>query len=393
MRMVLFTGKGGVGKTTLTAATSLRAAALGYKTLVVSTDVAHSLADSFGIPLSNTPTPVGPPRLFAAELDAGEELEKYWGDVKRKIASVLHDKGLEATVAGEMAIIPGLDEMLSLVRIKKYFDAADFDVLFIDSAPTGSAMRLLSAPDLNRWYMKNIFQFTSGLSKMILPMIQSMTRWPLTEGTVQEKIKTLFDKVEALRQLFTDPEVTSVRLVLNPDRMSMLETERALTYFSLYGLSVDALFVNRVLPEEISDPYFEKWKQSQSECRQQITETFSPLPIFEVPLMRHEITGIDRLNPLADSLYKDSDPTKRLSETQSIRFDLKDGKYTLFLQVTGVQGKEIDLEKTGSELKIQLGKYKRTISLPKYIAGLEPTSASLDGSYLRVVFEEEAASK
>lgn len=389
MRMILFTGKGGVGKTTLTAATSLRAAALGYKTLVMSTDVAHSLADSFGIPLSNTPAAIGPPGLFAAELDAGEELERYWGDVKRRIATVLHSEGLEATVAGEMAILPGLDEMLSLVRIKQYFDEAQFDVLFIDSAPTGAAMRLLSAPDLNRWYAKNMLLFTGGISKMIMPMIQSMTRLPLTERTIQEKIKTLFDKVETLRKLFADPDVTSVRLVLNPDRMSLLETERALTYFSLYGLSVDALFVNRVLPSEVTDPYFETWKQSQAECRHQIAETFAPLPIFEVPLMRQEITGIDRIQPLADSLYKDLDPTKRLSKTQSIRFDLQEGKYTLSLQVTGVQGKEIDLEKTGDELKIQLGKYKRTIALPKYIAGLQPTSASLDGNYLRVVFQEE----
>lgn len=388
MRIILFTGKGGVGKTTLSAATAIRAAAMGHRTLVMSTDIAHSLADSFGIPLSNTPTPVGPPNLFAAEFDAGEELERYWGDVKRKIATVLQDEGLEAAVAGEMAILPGLDELLSLVRIKKYFDDASYDLLIIDSAPTGAAMRLLSAPDLNRMYAKNVLHLSQGIGKMILPMIQSMIRWPVTEHTLQEKITRLFNQVEELRKIFTDPDVTSVRLVLNPDRMSLLETERALTFFSLYGLSVDALFVNRVLPPEVSDPYLVDWKKNQAECRLQIADIFSPLPIFEVPLRRQEVTGIDRLKPLSDTLYGDKDPAKRLTKAQSIRFELKEKKYTLSLQIAGVQGKEIDLEKIGDELRVQIGRFKRTIALPQYVAGLQPTSARLDDGTLKIVFEE-----
>jgi arsenite-transporting ATPase len=388
MRIILFTGKGGVGKTTIAAATSLKTAALGHKTLVISTDVAHSLADSFAIPLGNEPTPVGPEGLFAAELDAGKEMERYWGDVKRRLASILHDDGISSTVAGEMAVIPGLDEIISLVRIKKYFDESKFDALIIDSAPTGAAMRLLSAPDVNRSYVRNLLHFAGGAGRFILPMLQSLGKLRLTESTVQEKVRSLFERVEKLRQILSDPAVTSVRLVLNPDRMAILETERAFTFFSLYGLSVDALFVNRVLPPEVVDPYLEKWKVHQGDYLRQIAETFNQLPLFEIPLQRQEVSGINQLRELADALYRDKDPIERLSEAHPLDLDLSDGKYTLTLRLVGVHGTEIDLEKRGDELHVQIGKYQRSIVLPQYVVGLQPTSASLDRGCLKIIFEE-----
>jgi arsenite-transporting ATPase len=249
-------------------------------------------------------------------------------------------------------------------------------------------MRLLGAPDLNRWYVKNVLHFARGLGSMILPMIQSLTKIPLTENILQEKITKLFDQVETLRLIFIDPELTSVRLVLNPDRMALLETERAFTYFSLYGLTVDALFVNRLLPSEISDPYLEKWKKSQSDRRREISEIFAPLPLFEIPLLKEEVTGLASLQPLADSLYGEKDPVKRLSEVQPLRFDLSGGKYTLSLRLVGVDGSQIDLEKCGDELRVKIGRHKRTIALPQYVSGLKPESASLEGGVLRIVFKE-----
>ena len=388
MRLILFTGKGGVGKTTLAAATSLRAAALGYKTLVISTDIAHSLSDSFAVSLSNDPKPVGPSGLQAAELDTGEEMERYWGNIKRRIASILQNTGLDSAIAGEMAVLPGLDEILSLVRIKKYFDESRFDVLIIDSAPTGAAMRLLGAPDLGRLYIKNILNFSRGIGQVILPLLQSFQRRPVAENNVPDQIQRLFDQVEAVRGILTDPKRTSVRLVLNPDRMAILETQRAFTFFSLYGMTVDALFLNRVLPPEISDPYLAIWKEKQSDYREMIAESFSPLTPLEVPLMREEVSGIPALTRLAEGLYGEMDPVPRLSDAQPLDFELKKGEYTLSLRLVGVQGSDIELEKCGDELRVRIGRHKRAIALPQYLSGLTPTSASLDGGYLRIVFKE-----
>jgi arsenite-transporting ATPase len=259
VRTILFTGKGGVGKTTLSAATALHSAARGYRTLVISTDIAHSLADALNLRLENQPRPVGPPNLWAAELDTADELERYWGDVRRRIASVLVDEGVSAPAAGELAILPGLDEVLALVRLKRYHDEGDFDTLIIDSAPTGAAMRLLSAPDLQRWYARHLVNLSRGLAKAIWPAIKSMVKLPIGESLIQERIGQLFDQVTELRGLLTDPALTSVRLVLNPDHMSLRETQRAYTYMSLFGLSVDALLVNRILPEAVADPFFDGW--------------------------------------------------------------------------------------------------------------------------------------
>jgi len=387
VRTILFTGKGGVGKTTLAAATALRSASLGHRTLVISTDIAHSLADALATPLGNEPRPVNG-SLEAAELDTGEELERYWGDVKRRIATLLRQEGVEATAAGELAILPGLDEVLALVRIKRYHDEGRYDTLIIDSAPTGAAMRLLSAPDLSRWYAGRMLGLSRGLARMVLPSIRSLVKAPIGEDAIRERITALFDQVDALRSILSDHAATSVRLVMNPDHLSLQETQRAYTYMNLFGLSVDALFVNRILPEYVLDPFFESWKASQAEHRQQAQDLFAPLPVFEVPLMRREVVGVEALEALATAIYGESDPVPPLADEQPLRFYVEGERYMLALRVTGVPGGTVELERQGDELRVRLGRFRRTLALPQYLAGMDPAWAQVEGEYLRVAFEQ-----
>ncbi len=320
MRAILYTGKGGVGKTTLAAATALRSSDTGRRTLVISTDIAHSLADALDVPLVNEPRLVGQGPLQACELDTGEELERYWGNIKRRISSSLQERGVGAPVAGELAVLPGLDEILALVRIKRYLDSDEYDVLVIDSAPTGAAMRLLGAPDLQRWYTQALLGLGKGVGRLVLPALRNALNLPLSESNVQAQLETLFGQIQALREMLTDPQVTSVRLVLNPDHLSLQETQRAHTYLSLFGLAVDGILVNRVLPEAISDPFFDRWKADQERYLSQIVSTFEPLPVLQVPLRRQEAVGEPALRELADQVFSEIDPVPPLSAVRTLRF-------------------------------------------------------------------------
>ncbi|NLT74176.1 MAG: TRC40/GET3/ArsA family transport-energizing ATPase [Chloroflexi bacterium] len=391
MRTILFTGKGGVGKTTLSAATALRCAQLGYRTLVISTDTAHSLADALGMPLTNDPQPVSGTSLYATELDTAEELERYWGSIRRRIASSLEGQGVDGPIAGELAVFPGLDELVSLIRLFRYQEQGHYEVIIIDSAPTGASMRLLGAPDLQQWYVRHLAGLSSGAARLFLPSLQRALKLPWSEPQIQQQITSLFDQVTQLRDVLTDREQTSVRLVLNPDQLSVQETQRAFTYMSLFGLSVDSLYVNRILPDAVQDPFFEHWKADQAGYIDSVEAVFAPLPTFHIALRRREVIGVEALTSLAEETYGDVDPSRPLSVEQPLRFERRDGRYILILRLAAVEAGTVDLTKDADQLLIRLGRFRRTLSLPQVLASLEPEWASIEGQELHVAFREPSA--
>jgi arsenite/tail-anchored protein-transporting ATPase len=389
MRIILMTGKGGVGKTSMAAATGLRCAELGYKTLVLSTDPAHSLADSLDVPLTHDPREVRT-NFWAAELDALIELESNWGAVKKYITTVLQAQGLDGIQAEELAILPGMDEIFSLVRVKRHYDEADFDVLIIDSAPTGTALRLLSLPEVAGWYVRKFFRPMQGIAKTLTPifspMVKGITGIPLPNNEVMDAPFEFYEKIEALERVLTDNTLTTVRLVTNPEKMVIKESMRAHAYLSLYNVATDMVIANRVIPDHVEDPYFQQWKASQQIYRKEIQDSFSPLPIREIPLYQDELVGFAALERLKVDLYGELDPSEVLYKEQTLRVIQEKGAYRLDLYLPGIPKSEVHLTKTGDELNIRIGNHRRNLVLPQSLAALQPSGAKMEDDYLQIRF-------
>jgi arsenite-transporting ATPase len=383
------TGKGGVGKTSVAAATGLRCAELGYKTLVLSTDPAHSLADSFDIELGHDSRLVKP-NLWGAELDALRELEGNWGAVKRYITQVLRAQGLDGVQAEELAILPGMDEIFGLVRMKRHYDEGEFDVLIIDSAPTGTALRLLSLPEVGGWYMRKFYKPLQGISAALRPLVEPIFRpiagFSLPDKEVMDAPYEFYEQIEALEKILTDNTVTSVRLVTNPEKMVIKESLRAHAYLSLYNVATDLVIANRIIPEEVTDPFFKRWKESQEQYRQEIHSDFMPLPVKEVPLYSEEMCGLPALERLKETLYKDEDPSQIYYKENTIRIVNENNQYSLELYLPGIAKDQIQLSKTGDELNVRIGNHRRNMVLPQALAALQPSGAKMEDDYLKIKF-------
>ncbi len=389
MRLILMTGKGGVGKTSVAAATGLRCAELGYKTLVLSTDPAHSLADSFDMELGHDSRLVKP-NLWGAELDALRELEGNWGAVKRYITQVLRAQGLQGVQAEELAILPGMDEIFGLVRMKRHYDEGEFDVLIIDSAPTGTALRLLSLPEVGGWYMRKFYKPLQGISAALRPLVEPIFRpiagFSLPDKEVMDAPYEFYEQIEALEKILTDNTVTSVRLVTNPEKMVIKESLRAHAYLSLYNVATDLVVANRIIPEEVTDPFFKRWKESQEQYRQEIHSNFMPLPVKEVPLYSEEMCGLAALERLKETLYKDEDPSQVYYKENTIKIVQENNQYSLELYLPGIAKDQIQLSKTGDELNVRIGNHRRNLVLPQALAALQPSGAKMEDDYLKIKF-------
>jgi arsenite-transporting ATPase len=389
MRVILMTGKGGVGKTSVAAATGLRCAELGYKTLVLSTDPAHSLADSFDIELGHEPKQVRS-NLWGAELDALMELEGNWGAVKRYITQVLQARGLEGVQAEELAILPGMDEIFGLVRMKRHYDEGDFEILIIDSAPTGTALRLLSLPEVGGWYMRKFYKPFQGMSVALRPLVEPIFRplagFSLPDKEVMDAPYEFYEQIEVLEKVLTDNTKTSVRLVMNPEKMVIKESLRAHAYLSLYNVSTDLVVANRIIPDEVTDPFFRRWKENQQIYKQEIYDNFHPLPVKEVPLYSEEMCGMEALERLKETLYGNEDPSKVYYQENTLKVIQEKDYYSLELYLPGIPKEQIQLNKTGDELNVRIGNHRRNLVLPQALAALNPSGAKIEEDYLKIKF-------
>src|SRR6516162_584632 len=312
MRILLFSGKGGVGKTSLAAATGLRLAELGYRTLVMSIDPAHSLADSFDLNTdlfhSQTADPLAiRDGLSILELNIQKEIKRHWQEISSYVISVLRTTGISDVEAEELAILPGMEELSAMMYINQYHREKRYDVIVLDAAPTAESMRFISMPTTLDWYMKHIFPFQRSLLKAVRPIANRVAPFELPTDDYFGNIRNLFEKLEGVDEIMEDPHTTSVRLITNPEKMVLRETQRAFVYFSLHGLTVDAVIVNRLLPNEVNDAWFQEWHASQDNVMRELEEYFAPVPVRRVPLFAHEVLGRQRLLELSKALYAEGE--------------------------------------------------------------------------------------
>jgi arsenite-transporting ATPase len=394
MRILLFSGKGGVGKTSLAAATGLQLSKLGYRTLVMSVDPAHSLADAFdletGLFDANTgdPLPINE-RLSIQEVNIQKEIKRHWREISAYVVSVLRTTGISDVEAEELAILPGMEELSAMMYVNQFRREDRYQVIVLDCAPTAESLRFISMPTTLDWYMKHIFPFHRGLLKAVRPIANRVSPVELPTDNYFANIADLFGKLDGIPELLEDARITSVRLVTNPEKMVLRETQRAFVYFSLHGLTVDGIIVNRVLPEEVTDVYFQEWRASQAKVLKEIEVYFAPVQVKRVPLFTHEMLGRERLEELARSLYAESDDPAAVTRTEApYTFEKMDGYYAVRLQLPFAAKGEIGLFKKGDELVVEIGTLRRHIGLPTSMASLSPSRAHLENKILTVEMKE-----
>jgi len=394
MRILLFSGKGGVGKTSLAAATGLELSRLGYRTLVMSVDPAHSLADSFDLETSLFHSRTGDPypideRLSIHEVNIQKEIKRHWREISSYVISVLRTTGINDVEAEELAILPGMEELSALMYVNQFRRESRYDVIVLDCAPTAESMRFVSMPTTLEWYMKHIFPFQRGLLKAVRPLANRVSPVELPTDSYFANIQDLFSRLDGIGDLLEDPSITSVRLVTNPERMVLRETQRAFVYFSLHGLAVDGVIVNRVLPASIKDSYFEEWQASQGRILSEIEAYFAPVPVKRVPLFTHEVLGRDRLEELARTLYDGKEDPAAVTRTEApFTFAKRDGRYEVRLQLPFAAKGDIALFKKGDELVVEIGTLRRHVGLPTSMAALSPGRAKLENKVLTVEMKE-----
>jgi arsenite-transporting ATPase len=385
-RTILYTGKGGVGKTSVAAATARRCAAAGMRTVVLSTDPAHSLSDSLEAELGSTPTPCGD-SLWGQEVQAQEEMERHWEAVQEWMGDMLAERGVDRIAAEELTVPPGMDELFSLLQIKRHHEGDEFDAIIVDCAPTGETLRLLSFPDVASWWLEKMIPLERKMMGAARPFARAMLDINLPSDRVFDDVERLVQNLVAMNVILRDRATTSIRLVMNPDRMVIKESMRTFTYLNLYGYLTDAVVVNRVFPAEVEGGYFSAWRAVQSEQMELVESGFAPVPILTAPYFEQEVIGADMLDRLAGEVFGDLDPGALLYDDLSQELMSENGTATLRLAIPFVEKADVELKKIGLEVIVRVGTQKRTIILPPSMAAYRPRSAQFEDGALSVRFE------
>ena len=389
MRTILYTGKGGVGKTSVAAATALKASLAGKKVLVMSTDPAHSLADVFDTEIGSDPKEMAP-GLWAQEMDHTSMIEENWSEIQGYMTTLFEWQGADTLAAEELAMLPGMDELFGLLMVRRHNQEGRYDALILDAAPTGETLKLLSLPDHMSWYVEKIFPIQRRAAKLVRPFAsRARSLPPLPEDSVFAAGQRFYQAIASVEEILTDRESASVRLVLNAEKMVIAEARRAYTYLNLYDYGVDALVVNRLLPESVSDPYFARWHDAQARHMRTIEESFDPIPILTARLFDREMFGLEALSALAEDVFEDAEPLEVQFRGATHEIVKNGDGYDVVFHLPLAQKRNVDLSKKGAELLVKVGNYRRSILLPDALARLPAAGASFEGGALKVRLKDE----
>jgi arsenite/tail-anchored protein-transporting ATPase len=383
-RILLYTGKGGVGKTSVAAATAILCAARGMRTLVVSTDIAHSLGDALDVPVGPTPVEITA-NLWAHEPDVFFNISKYWRTIQTYFSSLFSWGGLDEVMAEEMTVLPGMDELGNLLWIADHVDRGIYDMIVVDAAPTGETLRLLSLPEASRWWIERIAPIGRRVQRLGGPLLRRIVGVPLPSNDVYESAERLLDRLRYVHQLLSNPDISSVRLVLNLERVSIQEAQRSFTYFHLYGYPSDLIVANRVLPSG-TGPYFDAWREAQARYLPMVEEQFAPVPVRTVPFFDHEMVGLARLRELGEALFADSDPSEFLYRGRPYSVARDGSGYVLSVELPFTSKEEISLSRKADELVLQVGAWRRNLVLPRLLLDAPTQGAKMEDRILKVRF-------
>ncbi|MBI0583116.1 MAG: ArsA family ATPase [Methanomassiliicoccus sp.] len=385
MRIIIYTGKGGVGKTSVAAATALRAARMGYRTLLMSTDAAHSVSDSLEMTLSGTITKVED-NLDAIEVDMLHELETRWKEIQKFISDFLMSQGMDGITSKEMAVLPGMELMSALFYVEDFHKRNSYDVIIMDTAPTGETLRLLSFPEVSEWYTDRLYGMVKNMLRVARFTVGKMMTMPLPSEELMKDIEILGGRMQEVQKILTDPQITSVRLVVNPEKMVINETKRAFTYMCLYNLTVDCLVVNRLIPEG-SNGFFKDKLEEQHKYMDIINDSFNPLKILKAYQLPLELVGLPSLEKLGDMVFGDIDPTTHFSVDKPMDIYSRDGMDIISLKLPFAMKEAVNLYMAGDNLLVEVGQYRRSIALPTTFTRKEPSKAEFKEGRLLIMFE------